>query len=90
MEQFISCTRSYFKQIHSKQCNEIRELVSCMQINKVKWMLKSEPFGYNDQISVEVAEGIVIHGDKLVSNSEQEWEDGILTYTTTSSSVTYR
>ena len=75
MEQFITCTRAYFNQIHSKRCNEIRELVSHLQINKVKWMLKSDPFGYNEQISSEVAEGIVIHGDKLVSNSEQEWED---------------
>ena len=75
MDQFISCTRGYFKQIHSKQISEIRDLVSTLYISKIRCMLKSDPFGYNMQISQEVAEGIVLYGDKIVSNSEYEHED---------------
>ena len=75
MDHYLSCTRAYFNQIHSKQCSEIKDIVSCMLINKARLALKSEPFGFNDQISGEVAQGIILYGDKLISNSENDCED---------------
>ena len=55
--------------------NEVKERIRTKYIRDATNMLMITPFCYSEKISREVAEGIVDHADKLMTNADAEDSD---------------
>ena len=63
---------AHFQQLHSDKCASLKGKVTSVYKHTAKGILMSPPFCYPQRISMEVSEGIVDYGDKLMSNALAE------------------
>jgi len=68
-------SKAHFQQEISKRNDALRDMVESLYISQAKSILSRPPFCYSEKISKEVSEGIVRHGDKLLSNATLDSED---------------
>jgi hypothetical protein len=64
--------KALFEQEYSQQNEFQQNLLETEYIEKVRGKLQSPPFCYPTNTAVSVADGIVKHGDRLVTNAEAE------------------